>query len=207
MNLVEQMDWSSRERLARLQLSPRSYVEWLKRVEAEESRKSMGPWVAGLADWKLFPTLTYDTRRLGRRSVTLPAQDGAVGKPRPRALRVDELTRSVGAQQVCRDLGRYVNDVEHVLRRSVAAVFMLEAHKSGNLHVHGLLGFLPGQEWLPGVADAAIASTQAWYRRHGYARVKNIERDKDAAAIAEYCAKYACKDLGEMWFSRDLRRR
>jgi hypothetical protein len=165
----------------------------------------MGPYVANLAAWRLFPTLTYDTRRLLRAKTTLPPQTGAVGRPRPRALR-EGAPRLVGFGALRRDLDGYVRDLQSRLRQPLLAVFAVERHKSGALHVHGLIAPVRGREWFSGLLDDAIVATQAWYAKHGYARVVNIAGDKDEAAIAAYCAKYATKDEGLLIFIGQFQR-
>jgi hypothetical protein len=175
----------------------------------------MGPFIADLAQWHLFPTLTYDVRRLVRRDVQLRPlgavthEDGN-GRyaPRPRRQKGAELERLVGVSKVRTDLARYVDRLQDALRCPVAAVFATELHKSGALHVHGLLGFLEGQGVvLDERVHKLIVATQTWYRAHGYARIVSIESAKDAQAIAAYCAKYMTKDISELWFSPSLRER
>jgi hypothetical protein len=214
LKLQDALTVSEREQLmAQFPPSPRVYRAWMARTMAQSARDAMGPFIAGLAEWQMFPTLTYDGRRLGRRDVTLRPHGLATHEdgnghyvPRSRRARAQEIQRLVGVAQVRRDLAYYVSRLERRLRCPVAAVFAIEQHKSGALHVHGLVGFLDGQSvLLEERLHKLIVATQAWYRANGYARVEWIETEKDQAAIAAYCAKYMTKDISDLWFSRNLK--
>jgi len=140
----------------------------------------MGEWLADMADWTLFGTLTYDPercrlvpgKRYGERS--MPGLD-VVRAHAFRWLRSGPVA-----------VGRPVE----------AAVVGVERHKSGWPHMHALLK-LPG-----GVHKGDLVGMgQSWYREHGYARLE-LPRQKDD--VAAYVAKYVAKDIdrGDLIFFR-----
>lgn len=76
------------------------------------AREEMAEFVAGLREWDLFATFTYD-------QATFDAVP---------SLRFAE-----------RDVGRYVEEAEVWLKRPVTALCAVETHLSGFPHAHGLL--------------------------------------------------------------------
>lgn len=85
------------------------------------ARQTGGVWIAGLREWNLFGTLTYDPKRL----------DGIPSLYKAR-----------------RDFEYWIRDAEKALRSPIGAVGALEAMRSGWPHFHTLLdvGGLYGHE-------------------------------------------------------------
>ena len=147
-----------------------------------------GTWIAGLAPWTHFVTLTH--RLPDSSDANLARHYTRVGFSRHRRL-VREWFHAV------------------VRPRDAAARWWseLELHETGIPHEHGLLA-------LAGNAPA-LSIRQAWWDLAGYARLDGI---KNPEAVARYVAKYAGKKaawapcvwgfglLREPSFSQTLRR-
>lgn len=83
---------------------------------------------------------------------------------------------------------RWLREAPRQLGRDVeAAVVALEYQKNGWPHFHPLLRLAGGLQ----MGDFRELG-QAWYRRHGYAR---LEAPRDQGDVAAYAAKYLTKDL------------
>jgi len=87
-------------------------MEGAVRQMRREAREQMAAFVAGLREWDLFATGTYD-------QATFEAVP---------TLRFAE-----------RDVGRFVEEAEVWLKRPVVGLFAVETHLSGFPHTHGLL--------------------------------------------------------------------
>jgi len=140
----------------------------------------MGDWLADMAKWDLYGTLTYDPKRCrlipGRR-------DGERSMP--------------GMDVVKAHAFRWLRQGPVAVGRPVtAAVVGIERHKSGWPHMHTLVKFPAG------VQKGDLAGMgQAWYREHGFAKLE-LPRSRDDVAI--YVAKYVSKDIdvGDLIFFR-----
>lgn len=122
-----------------------------------------------MGEWHVFGALTYDQRR--RRS----DPGGAPIMP--------------GADVAKAHVRRWLTDAPKSIGRPVeAAVVALEYQKNGWPHFHPLLR-LPG-----GIQRQDLVGLgQAWYGRHGYAK---LELPRNRNDVCEYAAKYLAKDLG-----------
>lgn len=154
-----------------------------------------GQYVASLAPWRWFVTLTHDARRLrysegwaatGTRDAWVEDPDG-----RRRLARV-----VTNAKRVVLDTGiTQVREVRH--RKQVREWFYddvrprdrdaqwwseMEMHESGQAHEHGLLSIRDGA--------AMLSIRQAWFERCGYAFIKPVTSVEGAAV---YVAKYTGK--------------
>lgn len=143
------------------------------------ARQAMGGWLAELAPWTLFPTFTYDVRRLPGASTASPG--------------------NVSRWKAMRDLEQFLKEAYGALRRPVDGIIALETHENGSYHAHGLLA--PAR----GLQEGDIATVgQVWFRRHGYFKCVRIEGPKTAEEKAVYCSKYMSKDAGDLVLSRGL---
>ena len=128
-----------------------------------------GEWIAGLASWNWFWTLTHDAVRL----------DGA-DSSRPHAL--------VGQQRHRSLVRRWVFGTVRVLDPSAQWWSETERHQTGQCHEHGLMAASDTAPWLK--------MRQAWYELAGYAVVRPIERLHETdgkVLVARYVAKYSEK--------------
>jgi len=96
--------------------------------------------------------------------------------------------RRPGVRQVRDDVSRWLGDSkEHAGVFIEAAVVAVEYQRNEWPHCHPLLRLRGG------LAPNAIGILgQAWFQRHGWAQ---LERPRQAAAVAAYAAKYLSKDL------------
>jgi hypothetical protein len=122
-----------------------------------------GSWVAGLAPWSHFITLTHDPRRLGRGHTM------------------------VGRQRHRRVLSKWIYDYVRRLDHGAQWFSEMELHKSGQCHEHGLLAVSATapvlsmrQAWydLAGFCDVRLIAG---------------DDDKQRIARAIYVAKYTGK--------------
>lgn len=125
--------------------------------------EAYGIWIAGLAPWTHFVTLTH----------RLPDSSDAN--------RARNYTR-VGLSRHRRLVRQWFHG--EVRPRDAGARWWseLELHETGIPHEHGLLAVGP--------AAPALSMRQAWWDLAGYARVDPIN---DSEAVARYVAKYAGK--------------
>jgi hypothetical protein len=160
-----------------------------------EARKAVGPWLAELMPWSLFPTFTYDLRRLTARPRMLPpGRPGRVTRP--------SAPGNVSAAKARRDAEAFFRTASQALRRQIDGVIALEVHKSGSHHMHGLLAARS-----PLTDEDAETIYRHWHEAHGYMKVVRIEGAKEALACAVYCAKYMTKSVGELVFSPGMAKR
>ena len=136
---------------------------------ASDMGEAWGNWIASLGEWHVFGALTYDQNRRLRMAV----HNGS-GMP--------------GADVARAHVRRWLSEGSRLLGRPIeAGVVALEYQKNGWPHFHPLLriaGGLTGNEFR--------TLGQAWFRRHGYAR---LEVPRDQGDVAAYAAKYLSKDL------------
>ena len=122
-----------------------------------------GIWIAGLAPWTHFVTLTH----------RLPDSSDAN--------RARHYTR-VGFARHRRLVREWFHSAVRPRDPGARWWSELEQHATGIPHEHGLLAL---SDMAP-----ALSMRQAWWERSGYARVDRIERPE---AVARYVAKYAGK--------------
>jgi len=145
-----------------------------EREMRERARGAAGVWIANLAKWDLYTTLTYDPKRVAG---SRPEQPDASRAPSDFA--------------TMRHVQAWLLGAEHLLGRVVSAAYGLEKHSSGFPHWHGLLA-------AGGVSSEEFAAlSKSWYEPHGFARFDRVQRD-DTQAIASYVAKYLSKGPGEL---------
>lgn len=138
-----------------------------------------GRWVASLAPWDFFVTLTHDPRRLAQQLV----DEGAIATVDAERMRPMETGITiVGLQRHRREVRRWFYD--DVRRFDHRAQFWgeTELHATGQAHEHALLRVAGGAR--------VLSMRQAWFERAGYAMFDRIE---DATAVAAYVAKYTGK--------------
>lgn len=137
-------------------------------MAVNELQDVWGGWIAGHGPWHVFGALTYDPvrRPVGAGGApTMPPRDIALAHVR-----------------------RWLRETDKALdHRLEAAVVALEYQKSGSPHFHPLLRLAGG---LQGVEFREAG--QAWFRRHGYAK---LESPRDQGDVAAYASKYLVKDL------------
>lgn len=163
-----------------------SWLSWS--AEQEASRRSLvssardatGAFVASLRPWQLFATLTYDPEKVAR-GQHLSADRAA----------------HVSPWKAQRDARLFLRNSSLKLGRPVVGVVGIEPHKSGSMHMHGVLdlGALGVQR-----GDIKALHSQ-WFARNGFIR---LEVPRSLEDVAGYCGKYLCKQLGEMVLSREL---
>jgi len=141
----------------------------LLRAESDTRRaaqQAMGPWIASLAAWDWYVTLTYDPKRS-------PSLDKPPTDP-----------------TCTRQAAKWLTDIHDRASTFLVAVMALEHHQSGWPHWHGLVktGHIPHA--------GAKALYKEWYSLHGYARIEPVGRP-DVIPIADYVAKYLCKEGAE----------
>lgn len=121
-----------------------------------------GHFVAGLAPWRFFLTLTYDPRDLGASSSTW--------------------TR-VGRQRANRQLARWFRDSVSAKCPTAIAWVETELHVSGQPHHHGVLA-------LPANAPHLTMRTD-WFAANGFARFDPIDEGRGAVAryVCKYATK------------------
>lgn len=156
-----------------------------KRPDTEdELTQTWANWVAEMGDWHVFGALTYDPGR--RENMNTTRVRGPVGADVARA-----------------HVRRWLSEGSRLLGRPVeAGVVALEYQKNGWPHFHPLLRIAGG---LQGNEFSTLG--QAWFRRHGYAR---LEEPRSARDVCAYATKYLVKDLSRgdvlFWPTRgDLR--
>ena len=150
----------------------------------EQAKEAMGKMVAGLRQWELFGTMTYDPNRY----------------PKERMWVTYEVPRAVPGDRAKKDFLGWVNDASGALGRPMEFVCGLEYQKNGWPHFHALLD-------LGGVRDGDIARIgPLWYDRYGYDR---LEIPRSVGDCAAYAAKYLVKDIsrGDVLFSREVAER
>jgi hypothetical protein len=140
-------------------------------ADGEDVSGAWGDFVSGLAEWDYFMTLTFDPQRCGE-------------------------VRNL--QQVRRAFFTWVSSVESYLRCRLLYVAAVEAHKSGRLHLHGVVKAARARK----PADQYLAWL-LWWQRYGRAQVGPF---RDRAAACRYAAKYLAKDPleGGILLSRGL---
>lgn len=135
---------------------------------AEALTTAWGDWIANNGPWHLFGALTYDQERR-------PLDRFGDHAPPPA-----DINRA--------HVRRWLRDGSRALAgRIEAGVIALEYQKNGWPHFHPLLRLSGG---LQGNEFAQLG--QAWFRKHGYAR---LEAPRDQSDVSAYAAKYLVKDL------------
>lgn len=123
-------------------------------------------WVAELAPWRWFVTLTF----------TLP----------------DGQRRGYDKRGVAYAWARWRGFYDEVGRTQslrLRAVAVVERHVAGSTHVHGIVAEGRGARPL---TEEDRSYAQAWASRHGgFARVEDV---REATAVADYVVKYVLKD-------------
>ena len=148
---------------------------------AEGAKGALGEMIAGLLDWDLFGTMTYDQRRY----------------PRERLWCDTWVPRVVPGDRAKKDFFGWAGDASGALGRRIEFVVGMEYQKNGWPHFHALLD-------LGGLDDGDIARIGLlWYARYGYDR---LEIPRSVADCAAYAAKYLVKDIsrGDVLFSKRL---
>ncbi len=128
-----------------------------------EWQTSYGDWVAGMATWTHFVTLTHDPRRLAALG---SATWSRVGISRHRKL-----------------VKRYFHSSIRSLDPGARWWSEMELHKSGQPHEHALLAV--SSDLAP-----VLSMRQAWYDDAGWMDVQPI---RQARSVAAYVAKYGGK--------------
>lgn len=146
-------------------------------ISANQARSATASWLATLAPWDLYVTLTYDPMKVGTRrgAHRLPGESttSPVGKP-------------PGFFACQHHLQAWVQRSKDALHRPVFCAGAYELTHQSWPHWHGLVA-------MGGVsATAFVALSRAWYERHGFARFERIKPGTEGV-IAAYIAKYFTK--------------
>lgn len=138
------------------------------------AREEAIPWLAGLADWDIYATLTYDRRKWDRYGNEETA---------------DVVAPSMWATS--RHFAHWVDQAEEMFGRAVLAVGALEYTKAEWPHFHTLvaLGGLTETEF--------VGLSKLWYDKRGYALFKRVNRG-DSVGVASYLTKYFTKTDAEV---------
>jgi len=148
---------------------------------AEGAKVALGDMIAGLRDWSLFGTMTYDQRRYPKEWLWCDTW----------------VPRAIPGDRAKKDFHGWINDASGALGRRIEFVCGMEYQKNGWPHFHALLD-------LGGLDDGDIARIgRLWYARYGYDR---LEIPRLVADCAAYAAKYLVKDIsrGDVLFSKRL---
>lgn len=166
-----------------------------RRELRERSQEALVDWIAALRPWPYFATLTYDPIKIAA-ARGFAVERGAVVDPTGSRL-------YVGLSKMRRDVKRFIVDAGGALD-GVDLVCGIEPHESGSLHAHALINPVRGAQ----MGDK-VALHDAWYQRHGFIKVDDVEAVGGAAfyvAKFERVAAYALKSQGDFVFSDSLRR-
>ena len=142
--------------------SPDPVVLGATRLTRDRAQAALGPWIAQLASWDYYVTLTYDPDRPGR----------AHGPPS-----IDTSRHHVES---------WLDELLASSRTFVLGALALEYHKNGWPHWHGLVATGRAGHGLE------RALYHPWYRLYGYARVEAIRPNHAktiSAYCAKYLVK------------------
>jgi len=136
-----------------------------------------GVFVAGLAPWRWFLTLTYDPRDLAASSSTW--------------------TR-VGRQRADGMLSRWMRDSVRKACPDAQAWVETELHVTGQPHHHGVLALPESAPWL--------RMRTEWWEANGWARFDPIDESRGAVAryVCKYAAKASAGAPFTVGLSRDV---
>ncbi len=143
----------------------RTFIPARSTREVPDWQTAYGEYVAALAPWMYFVTLTHDARRLA------PAGSGLLPWTR------------VGVARHRKSVNRYFHTSIRSLDPGARWWSEMELHKSGQPHEHALLAV--SSERVP-----VLSMRQAWYDGYGW---MDVDRIDSAAAVAIYVAKYGGK--------------
>jgi hypothetical protein len=132
-----------------------------------------GAYVASLAPWRWFVTLTHDAKRL---------RWDEAWDLRGRRVVIDTGITQVRAQRHRKQVREWFYDDVKPRDRGAQWWSEMEQHESGQAHEHGLLSIRD--------SAAMLSIRQAWFERCGYAVVRPMTSVEGAAV---YVAKYTGK--------------
>lgn len=159
------------------------------RLVSESAREATGAYLSALAPWDLYATLTYDPRRY--------YQKGAVNGERPAGYYTDP-PAPPSYYASARHLDWYHSKVQDALRRNVLLAAGFERNKAGWPHWHCIMATFG----LDATAFALLSNL--WFQKKGYVHLERI-RPGTERRVTEYCAKYLCKEFGELQILGDYR--
>jgi hypothetical protein len=135
-------------------------------MKYDQTADLYGEWIAQLADWEVFVTLTYDPKK----HPWCPS---------------DRETWKHWRWWIHGQIGPSLPGL-----RAVGAI---EHHASGWPHVHSLVGWPTRANPSLPLARYPKVFYEPWFEEHGYARVDTVTSTVGAAA---YVSKYLTKTLG-----------
>ena len=139
------------------------------RAISREAREASVGWLANLARWDYYATLTYDPARTGTYA-DHPSQE----------------KRPISVETCTRHFIEYHRAISALFDCSIRAAAAVERTKQGWPHVHALLN-------VAGVSRAVLRRAgQHWYQNHGYARISPVEYE-NRHAVTAYLLKYFTK--------------
>lgn len=139
-----------------------------------EVQKAAVDWIAGLQEWDLYVTLTYDPLKWS----PAPGVSGAAAAPPSSAASSRHLTK-------------WLEDAEEVLGRLLFACCVQEHTRAGWPHWHGLVAG-------GGLSQREFAElSRLWFETRGFAKFDRVGR-ADHAAVTAYVAKYLIKENAEL---------
>lgn len=139
-----------------------------------EVQRAAVDWIAGLQEWDLYVTLTYDPLKWQPQA----GVSGAAAAP-----------PSLAASS--RHLTSWLQESEETIGRLLFACCIQEHTRAGWPHWHGLLAG-------GGLSQREFAElSRLWYEARGYAKFDRVSR-QDHAAVTAYIAKYLVKESAEL---------
>jgi hypothetical protein len=188
-----------------------AYLDGRVREDQAEAVAAMGEWLSTMRPWSIWGTLTIDHRRRQGQRVETRSPVEVEWRGSPRAGYVPELSgggrvvyehRLDAPRPVPRDslvwmVEQAMAAASRVLRRRLDWVAAIEPHKSGDLHAHTLV--YTGQ--VGENRNDIRALHKGWFCLAGGC---DFSEPRDNMAVSDYTAKYMCKPMGELIFSRKL---
>lgn len=148
-----------------------------KRSIISGARSASVAWLASLAPWELYVTLTYDRTRAYQPSPKDGGLDGRAWVPWARA-------PSFFASQA--HLGRWHAEAQEAVNRPLFLASAFELTKQSWPHWHGILAS-------GGLSEAEFTVlSKLWYQRRGFARFARIHPGTEEK-VAAYLTKYFTK--------------